>query len=460
MSTVEGLSKETRPGAGGFWTELGPTLRLAGPVVAAELGWMGMGVVDTMIVGRLGAEAVGAVGVGSMAFFTVAVFGMGLLLGLDTLVAQAYGAGDINDCHHSLFQGVYLALALTPLLTLAAMGAIPCLTLIGVNPEVLRLATPYLRATSTSVFPLLLYAAFRRYLQAMGRVQPVMFALLSANLVNVFGNWVLVFGNLGAPRMGVEGSGWATSGSRVYMAAVLVVYTIWHDRRFATGMLAASWRPDFARLRRLMALGLPAALHATLEVGVFAAATALAAKLDPVALAAHQIVLNVSSVTFMIPLGLASAGAVRVGQALGRRDPGGAARAGWTTLGLGVAFMGASGLVFCLAPRTILGAFTSDARVIGAGVVLMFIAAGFQLFDGVQGVSTGNLRGAGDTHTPMLTNLLAHWGLGLPSGYFLCFGAGMGVVGLWLGLSVGLVAAALVLLYIWIRKTRELGSSR
>ena len=233
----------------------------------------------------------------------------------------------------------------------------------------------------------------------MGRVQPVMFALISANVVNALGNYALVYGYWGFPALGVAGSGWATTISRVYMAGVLIAYTIWHDRRYKTGLSRLAWRPDFARLRRLLGLGLPSALHVTAEVGVFATATALAGRIDAVSLAAHQLVLNVSSVTFMVPYGLASAGAVRVGHALGRRDPEGASLAGWTTLSLGVGFMACAGLVFCLVPGPILRAFTDDSRVIAQGITLFYLAAAFQVFDGVQGVTAGNLRGTGDTHT-------------------------------------------------------------
>lgn len=451
--------KRWAEGIRGIRSELRPTLGLAGPVVGAELGWVGMGVVDTMIVGRLGAEAVGAVGLGSVVFFTVAVFGLGLMLGLDTLVSQSFGAGNIDDCHHSLFQGVYLAAALSPLLMAVVIVGAPWLAWVGVNPEVLRESIPYLRATAWGTFPLLIYAAFRRYLQATGRVRPVMVALLSANAINAAGNWLLVFGNLGAPKMGVEGAGWATTASRLYLALVLVGYTVWHDRKYPAGLLNTAWRPDPARLRRLLGLGLPAALHVTLEVGVFAAATALAARLDTASLAAHQVVLNMSSVTFMIPFGLASAGAVRVGQALGRREPAAAARAGWTTLALAVGFMATAAVVFALAPRAILRSFTDDPRVLAVGVGLMYVAAGFQLFDGIQGVTTGNLRGAGDTKTPMAAGLLAHWVLGLPVGYALAFPAGLGAVGLWLGLSLGLVAASVVVLVAWVRTARSMGKN-
>lgn len=438
--------------------DLRPTLGLAGPVVLAELGWMAMGVADTVIVGPLGPEAIGAVGIGSMAFFTPIVFGMGLLLGLDTMVSQAFGAGDREAARRSLGQGVVLSVALTPPLMLLVLVLPPLLRGLGVEPAVLRLARPYLAATVWGTLPLLLYAAFRRYLQAVGRVGPVVFALVSANAVNVLGNWALVYGHLGAPALGVTGSGWATTLSRLYMAALLAAAVWRYDRRHGLhgGSGPAWWRPDPARLRRLLALGLPAAGHVTLEVGVFATATALAGRLDPRSLAAHQVALNISSVTFMIPLGLASAGAVRVGQAVGRGDLPAAARAGWSTLALGTAFMAAAGLTLALAPRAFIAAFSDDPGVTALGVPLMRLVAAFQLFDGFQGVTTGNLRGAGDTRTPMLTNALAHWAVGLPLGYVLAFPAGLGVAGLWAGLALGLVVAALLLLAAWLRKAREL----
>ena len=449
---------------GTILAEMSPTLALAGPVVLAELGWMAMGVVDTVIVGGLGAEAIGAVGLGSIAFFTTAVFGMGLLLGLDTLVSQAFGAGDLDDCRRSLAQGVLLALAMTaPLMGVVLLAIPPLLAAMGVEPGVLRETLPYLRASSYGTLPLLIYAAFRRYLQAVGHVAPVMFALLSANLVNALGVWALVYGRLGLPTLGIEGAGWATSFSRVYMAAVLIAVALWHDRRSAGGPGFVAnlrhYRPDAARLRRLVELGLPAALQLTLEVGVFGAVTALAGRLDASSLAAHQVVLQVSSVTFMIPLGLGSAGAVRVGRAIGRRDLASAARAGWATLVLTAAFMISAGVVITLVPRLIISGFTSDPAVAALAVPLLFVAAGFQLFDGVQGVTTGNLRGTGDTRVPMLCHALAFWAIGLPTAYALAFPLHLGVLGLWLGLSLGLGVAGCILLGVWIKKTHELTTS-
>lgn len=423
---------------------------------------MAMGVVDTMIVGRLGAEAIGAVSLGSTFFLTVAVFGMGMLLGLDTLIAQAFGAGRHDDCRRTLAQGVYIGLALTWPLTAVVAVSSPWLDALGVNPIIRPLATPYIRAIAWSLGPLLVYAAARRYLQATGRLAPIVFALLSANLINALASWALVFGHLGAPAWGVEGSGWATTISRVYMALVVVVAALLPDRASRTQPSSrshwtwADWRPDRSRIRQLLVLGVPAAVQLTLEVGVFATATTLAGRLDPASLAAHQIVLNVASVTFMVPLGLASAGAVLVGQALGRNDPAAAGRAGWSAIALGAGFMIVSGLTFLLIPRPILEAFTLDPTVIRTGLTLLGVAAGFQLFDGLQGVTTGVLRGAGDTRTPMLVNLVAHWALGLPCGYALAFPGRLGALGLWIGLSIGLIAAGLTLVTAWSRQARRL----
>jgi MATE family multidrug resistance protein len=273
--------------------------------------------------------------------------------------------------------------------------------------------------------------------------------------VNVAANWVLVFGRWGVPPMGVAGSGWATTFSRVYMMLVLAVAAWWLDRRGGVGG-GGRIGPDWAWIRRLVALGLPAAGHVTLEVGVFALATALVGRLDPASLAAHNIVLNVASVTFMVPLGLSSAGAVRVGQAIGRGAPADAARAGWAAIALGVGFMAASGLTFWLFPRAIVSLFSTETPVVATGLALLQVAAAFQLFDGLQGVTTGALRGAGDTRTSMAAMLTAHWFLGLPVGILLAFPGGLGAVGLWVGLSLGLMAAGLILVRAWTLKARSM----
>ena len=436
--------------------ELWPLLKLAGPVVMAEIGWMSMGIVDTIMVGPLGAAAIGATGMSSSLFFAFAVFGMGVMLGLDALVAQSYGAGRLDECVRWLKHGLALALVVGPAtmavfyLSLTGIGAL------GLHEDVRRLARPYLLVIPLSSVPLLLYATFRRYLQGIHAVRPVMFALITANLVNAAANWVLIYGRLGAPALGVAGAAWATVFARVYMAAFLFVAIIRIHRARGEKHPHVPFAIEWDRIRRLIAFGVPAAAQITLEVGVFAAVSALAGRLDPVSLGAHQIALNIAALAFMVPLGLSSAGAVRVGHAIGGRDPRRALHAGWTALGVGAAIMTSIGITFILFPMPLLRPFTGDVRLLDIGRQLLAIGAAFQLFDGTQAVATGVLRGIGDTRTPMITNVIGHWVFGLPAGYALCFAAGWGVAGLWIGLSIGLTFVAIVLTFIWHRKSRAL----
>jgi MATE family multidrug resistance protein len=438
--------------------EFRPMIRLAMPVVLAELGWMAMGIVDTLMVGRLGAEAIGAVGVGSSIFIGVVIFAMGLMLGLDTLVSQAFGAGNLEACHRWLAHGVAVALALAPPCMLTMFGIAGTIDQWGLTPEVRDLTRSYLIAVTWSVPPLLLYSAFRRYLQGMGIVRPITAALLAANIINAVFNWILIFGHLGAPAMGVRGSAWATVFARVMMAGLLLGVIVYRERGRHPALFEKSFRVRWSTTRRLIGLGLPAATQVALEVGVFALASVLAGRLTPAALAAHQIAINIAAFTFMVPLGFGAAGAVRVGQAIGRRDLAGAARSGWTAILIGTGFMACSALAFLTVPSILIGAFTSDRRVLDLGVSLLTVAAVFQLFDGIQTVSTGLLRGLGDTRTPMLWNLAGHWFIGLPLAYVLCFTAGAGVVGLWWGLSSGLIICAVALLSVWSRRIASASS--
>jgi MATE family multidrug resistance protein len=438
-----------RPSFSNLRSEFRPMFMLAAPVVVAELGWITMGMVDTLMVGWLGAEAIGAVGIGTALFNAVAVFSLGMLLGMDTLVSQAYGARRLDECHRWLFHGIALSLALSVPVTALLVLVSESLNHWGMDPEVMRLTGPYLDVVAWSVVPLLLFFCFRRYLQGMGSVRPVMIALVVANLVNVVVNWMLIFGRLGAPALGVAGAAWATVLSRVVMAVFLLIVIVLRGRGRRPGLFETSYGIDLQRMRRLIVLGYPAALQLTLEVGVFAAASALAGWLPAAALAAHQIALNLAGFTFMVPLGIASAGAVRVGHAIGARDGPGAARAGWTALFFGACFMSAAAAIFVLFPGPLIGAFTRDRVVLQIGVGLLGVAAVFQLFDGIQGVGTGILRGLGDTRTPMLWNLAAHWALGLPVAYLLAFRAGLGVIGLWWGLSVGLIICGVALAIVW-----------
>jgi MATE family multidrug resistance protein len=429
-------------------------LRLAAPLALAELGWMFMGIVDTMMAGPLGAASVGTGSLGNMMFFPIAVCGTGMLLGMDTLVAQAFGANDIQDTRRTLVNGLWLGTALSPLVALVLWALIPLLRVAGVNPRVMTMIGPYVGNLLWGVWPLLLYAAFRRYLQAVNIVKPVTFALVSANLINAAGNWVLMYGHWGAPAMGVAGSALSTSLSRAYMAVVLLATVLWHERQTGNWLFHISWRPDFVRVRRLVELGLPSAGQILFEGAVFAIVTTMAARLDETSLAAHGIAVNVISTTYMVPLGISSAAAVRVGQALGRRDVRAAAVSGWTALLLSSLFMGTSGLALAIVPGWIVRLYMREADVIACGAVLLRIAAVFQLFDGLQVVATGALRGWGDTRTPMLAHLVGYWAVGLPVAYGLCFSLRWGAPGIWVGLSAALILIGAALVLVWRRAIR------
>jgi multidrug resistance protein, MATE family len=441
-----------------FRHELRPTLRLALPLILAEIGWMSMVIVDTMMVGRLpnSAESIGAVSISSSLFIVFAFFGEGLLIGLDTLVSQAFGAGHREDCHTSLINGIYLSFAIAPFLAIPVWIIPRYFESFGVTHPVAILAAPYMRTLSAGLVPLLLYFAVRRTLQGMNMVRPIAFALVTANLINFLGNYILIFGKLGFRAYGVTGSGIASCISRTYLALVLVVYLLWYDARHKTELLNTPLQPDLARIRQLIALGLPAALQLTAEVSVFALVASLIARLGAIAQAGHQIALNTVAFTYMIPLGLSSAAAVRVGQALGRRSPIDARNAGNTAILLGASFMSSMSVVLLVFPRYIARFYTPDETVIHSASTLLIAGAAFQLFDGLQTVATGALRGTGDTRTPMLCHFTAYWLIGVPLGAYLCFRRHMGALGLWVGLSLSLILIGILLLLFWRRRVRHL----
>jgi MATE family multidrug resistance protein len=393
--------------------ELRSMLALAIPVVLSELGWMAQGVVDNIMVGRLGPAAIGAVAVGNAVYYTPSLFGIGILLGLDTLVSHAYGRKDHDACHHWLAQGVYLACIATPPLMLITVAASYGFAPFGITPEVAGLAGGYLRIINFGTLPLLLYGAARRYLQGVGQVRVITVTLIIANLVNWFGNWVLIYGKLGLPALGVNGSAISTCFARIGMAVALIGFA-WRYERSRGHPLFRHWaRPSLLKIRQLMRLGAPAAGQIVLEVGAWNGATFAAGLLNPVALATHTIALNYASVTYMVPLGMSAAAAVSVGHAIGAGD------------------------------------IRRDPRVLAEGPALLYVAAAFQIFDGIQTVSTGALRGLGQTRAPMIANFVGYWILGLPLGLTLCFALHWGIYGLWIGLTLALIVIASTLLLRW-----------
>lgn len=437
-----------RPGR----ADLADLARLALPVALVMVSTMSMGVVDTIMVGRVSAADLAAVALGHLYFFGAVVLGMGTLFALDPVIAQAVGAGDGEGIARGVQRGAVLAVVLSVASSCLLVPAAPVLRLLRQPEDVVPIAAGYALVSIPGVLPFHGFNILRQTLQAMGRVKPILVTVLLANLANVFFNWVLIFGNLGFPAMGAVGSGWATSLSRWFMMLTLAALA-WPVLRPSL----VPFRPEALRrapLVRLVRLGAPIGGQQFLEFGVFGAAGILMGWMGTVAMASHQVALNLASLTFMVPLGVAQAGAVLVGQAVGRGDAPGARRAAGSALAMGAGFMVVTALVFLSVPGLLAGVYTADPGVLALAVMLIPIAGVFQVFDGIQVVALGVLRGVADTRWPMIINLVGFWGVGLPTSALLGFHTGLGPRGIWMGLALGIGAVAVLLL---VRVRRRLG---
>jgi MATE family multidrug resistance protein len=430
-------------------------LVLALPVALSHLLVMTMGLVDLAFVRHVGTTATGAVGVASALFGWTLTVGIGLLAGIDFFISTSFGARQIRSCHIYFGQGIWLALItgipLSGVLYLAASS----LQGLGINPVVIPETTSFLKVLALGLTPVFVFGACRNYLQATGRPMAALYILLGFNLLNVAFNYLFIFGGWIFPPMGATGCAVSTSLCRVGMAIALLVFIFATARWGEEPMVRDDLRLRWPELKRLVNLGVPASLQMVMEVGVFGMSTVVAGGLDAESLAAHQIVLNVASVTFMVPLGIGAATAVLVGQYLGKAEPRIAGRTGWQGLGISLAFMLVAGVTLLTFPEAILGSFSGDPRVLLIARNLLLIAALFQISDGMQTCLTGALRGLGDTRTPVLANFVGHWVIGLPLSLWLCFGKRWGVSGIWVGLAIGLSVVALWLLFAWARRLSQ-----
>ncbi len=430
-------------------------LGLAAPVVVVQLGIVSQGLVDTAMVGRVSAGELAAVALGNLYFFGVSVFGMGLLLALDPLVSQAFGAGDDDGIELAVQRGLVLSAGLAAATSALLALAEPALALLGQPAEVVPVAAAYAGSLMAGMLPFYGFLVFRQSMQALGRVAPIVWTVVLANGLNALANWALVFGNLGAPAMGAVGSGWATSASRWFMC-LSVAAVGWrvlapYARRFRRDALA--WRP----LAGMVRLGAPIGGHMTLEFGAFGAIGIAMGWLGAEALAGHQVAVNLAAFAFMVPVGIAQAGTALVGKSVGEGAPPRARRFAGAALLACCAAMTATAAAFAGLPGPIAALFSDDAGAVAVAASLLPVAACFQMFDGLQVVCAGLLRGVADTMRPLLYNFFGFWLLGLPVSLWCGFRAGMGPVGLWWGLAVGLGAAAVLLLVrMWKRFRRPM----
>lgn len=418
-------------------------IRLALPIVVVQLGQMLFGVVDTVMIGRVSPTALAAVALGNLYFFGAAIFGMGVLMALDPVVAQAVGADDRVAVARGVQRGVVLAGALSLLAGVLLLPARPVLRLLEQPAGVADIAGTYAVICIAGIVPFYVFGALRQSLQAMKQIRPIVLTMVVANVINVGLNYVLIFGRLGLPALGAAGAAWATAISRWLMLALLVLWA----REMLRPQLRP-WRPEsfaWPPLARMLRIGTPIGVQHQLEYGVFAMVGLMMGWMGTNELAGHQVALNLASLTFMVPLGVSAAAAVLVGHAVGRGDAADARRAAGAALVCGVGFMTASAAVMLAIPAALASLYTDIAAVAAVAASLIPIAGVFQVFDGVQVVSIGILRGVADTRTPMLVAVVGFWLVGLPISAVLGFGFAGGAAGLWWGLTAGLALVAAIL---------------
>lgn len=417
---------------------------LALPIVGVQLATQSMGLVDTLMVGHISAHVLAAVALGNLYFFNVVIFGTGVLMALDPVVSQALGAGDHAGVARALQRGLVLSLLLSAFSIALLAPAGPVLRCFDQPPDILDDARKYLLISIAGVVPYFFFVVLRQTLQAMSRVTAIVWTLLLANATNAGLNWVFVYGHLGSRPLGAPGSAIATAVSR-WLMAILVAALNWRRLEgYLHRVSPPAW--DAAALWRLLRLGAPIGGQQMLEIGAFGAIGLLMGSLGTVPMAAHQIAITLASLTFMVPVGVGSAAAVRVGLAIGAGDRPRASAAVHAAYLCGVGFMVCTAALFLLAPRALALAFTGDAGVVALAVVLIPIAGVFQIFDGAQAVGAGVLRGAGDTTAPLLVMLGAYWLLGIPVSGYLGLRTHWGPAGLWFGFVVSLAAVAVFLL--------------
>jgi MATE family multidrug resistance protein len=430
--------------------EIRATLALAVPLAAANVAQMAMGVADTVMVGTLGAVPLAAVGLGAGFYFTSAVICSGVLNAVAPLAAFAIGSGDREMAGRIAGSGLALAMLLAAPVVAAMMTADRLLDLLGYDPVLAREIGHFLRAVAWGAPGFLGFAVLRSLFAALARARAVMVVLILCVPANIALNWVLIFGHLGVPPLGLVGAAYASAIIQWLMFLGLAA-ALWVLRRGDRApRLRGEPREIAADIRRILTLGLPIGGLQALEVGVFVFSAALMGLFGADALGAHQIAINCASITFMVPLGIGQAATVRVAGERGAGKPLLARRAGFVALGLGMAFMAASATTMWLLPRLIVGAYVAigdpaNATLVALALRFLALAALFQIVDGMQSVAAGALRGYEDTTVPMLLAGIGYWAIGFAGGWALAFPLKVGPVGLWWGFVLGLATVGLLL---------------
>jgi MATE family multidrug resistance protein len=425
--------------------EFSALARLAAPAAVAQVGSMLMGTVDTLMVGRVGRDALAAAAIGNAFFYAVILMGQGVVHGIDPLVSQAHGAGDGKAAALAMQRGMVVALIMSvPLVVLLGFTE-EILILAGQQPDLAAAAQTYIAVQIPSLPFFFVFLALRQYLQGRALMRPGMWVMAIANVLNVGFNSVLIFGGLGIPALGLLGAGMATCLSRM-VTLILLVGWVLHFR-----LHEGAWLPWSRKALTPSALfliwktGWPVAVQMSLEVWAFSFGTLIAGTINATALAAHAIVLNMASMSFMMALGISQGVVTRVGNLIGAGQRVRAQRAAWVGLSLGAGAMSLAGGLFFVLRDWLPTLYTPDMSLVAVCSSILPIAAAFQIFDGTQAIGCGVLRGMGRTLPAAGFNLLGYWVLGLPVGWWLVRHGGHGLAGIWWGFVLGLAVVALLL---------------
>ena len=425
--------------------EFNKTIKLAYPIIIGQLGHMMMGVVDSVMVGKIGAAPLAASSIAHGLFMLFMIFGIGLSMAISPLTAMAMGAKKYSECGIVFRQGLLVNIIAGIVLTIAIIFGADIIRYLNQPEEIIEQGAAYMRILAYSVVPVMIFQTYKQFSEGLSLMRPAMVITLLANIINVFANWVLIYGNLGMPAMHLPGAGWATFSTRALMAVSFLLYVSLSIRYKPYDPTLHYRRINFSMIKKILRIGIPGGLQYFFEVGAFVGSAIIIGWMGTNELAAHQIAINLASLSFMVALGISAAATIRVGNAVGRDDRKGARNAGIAAFILSAAVMGIFGIIFIVFRWLLPTLYIDEPEVINIAASLLIIAALFQLSDGTQAVGIGLLRGLADAKIPMFITFIAYWIVGLPGGYLLGFTFGFGVQGIWFALFVALTVSAVLL---------------
>ncbi|MBN1406195.1 MAG: MATE family efflux transporter [Calditrichaceae bacterium] len=440
-----------------YKTHLKETIKLAVPVSVGQLGHVMLGATDSIMVGHVGAVPLAASSLVNGIVFLIIVFGLGMTLAITPLVSIARGREDKDQCGVILRQSLLLNSVITILLLGILLIVADMILYMNQEEAVALQAISYAKIIAFSIIPFMIFQVYRQFIEGLAFTKPAMYITLAAVLVNVFGNWVFIYGNLGLPAYGLDGAGYSTLITRSFMAATILTYVL-KAQQYKQYEPSFKFRNiNWPVLRELLRIGVPTGFQHFFEVGAFSFSAIMIGWLGSTQLAAHQIALSLASASFMVILGISAAGTIRVGHTYGRKNIQDVRKAGFLTTLFAASVMAFSGIIFILFRDKLPLIFTTDPDVIKTAATLIIVAALFQISDGAQAAGLGILRGITDVRIPMIITFIAYWIIALPIGYLLGFTFKMEVVGIWIGLLAGLTTAAIMLNLRFEIKTRNLG---